>query len=311
MFEYGQMLYLYVETPLHAGSGRGLGAVDLPIQRERVTGYPLVQASGIKGALRSECENRAKDKTRIKFVFGPDTTNASEHAGALSPGDARILLFPVRSLAGVFAWTTSVEVLARLQRDARAVGEELTWQLPKPPEKKNVLVSSNKSAVIAGGKVVLEEFAFEVTEDESVAEIAKWLVKHALPESDEYTYWRDKLSTRLVILPEDAFRDFTQYATEIATRIKLDDETKTVEGGGLWTEEHLPVDTLLYSPLVATAPRKAKKENPPNDLNSAETVLKFVAKHLDRQRIQLGGDETVGRGIVALRFGDAHALNGR
>lgn len=309
MFEYGQMLYLYVETPLHAGSGRGLGAVDLPIQRERVTNYPLVQASGIKGALRSECKKRAKDDTCIKFVFGPDTTNASEHAGALAPGDARILLFPVRSLAGVFAWTTSVEVLARLQRDARAVREELTWQLPKSPEKKNVLVSP-KSAVIAGGKVVLEEFAFEVTEDKSVTEIAKWLVDNALPQGNEYNYWRDKLPTRLVILPEEAFRDFTQYSVEVVTRVALNSETKTVAEGP-WTEEHLPVDTLLYSPLVATAPRKAKKENSSSDLKSGKEVLEFVAKHLDQQRIQLGGDETVGRGWVALRFGTPHALNGR
>ena len=36
------MLFLYVETPLHAGSGRGLGTVDLPIQRERATGYPMI-----------------------------------------------------------------------------------------------------------------------------------------------------------------------------------------------------------------------------------------------------------------------------
>jgi len=53
MFEAKSMLYLYVETPLHTGSGRGLGTVDLPIQRERVTGYPMVQASSIKGCLRA------------------------------------------------------------------------------------------------------------------------------------------------------------------------------------------------------------------------------------------------------------------
>ena len=54
MFEASAMLYLYVETPLHAGSGSSVGVVDLPIQRERVTGYPVVQASGLKGKLRSE-----------------------------------------------------------------------------------------------------------------------------------------------------------------------------------------------------------------------------------------------------------------
>jgi len=308
MFDHAQMLYLYVETPLHAGSGRGLGTVDLPIQRERVTGYPMVQASGLKGALRSECEKRARDKTRIQFVFGPETPNAAEHAGALSPGDARLLLFPVRSLAGVFAWTTSVDVLARLQRDARAWRENLAWQLPAPREK-NALVAP-QSAVIAGNKVVLEEFSFAAETDPGVATLAEWLVEHAFPRGDEYAYWRRKLPTHLVILPNDAFRDFTQYSVEVMTRVALNDETKTVAEGP-WTEEHLPVDTLLYAPLAATAPRKSKNATPPDDLPSGKQVLEFVAKHLDQQRIQLGGDETVGRGMIALRFGTAHALNGR
>mgnify|MGYP000669322062 CR=1 FL=1 len=37
MFQATNLLFIYVETPLHAGSGRGLGSVDLPIQRERIT----------------------------------------------------------------------------------------------------------------------------------------------------------------------------------------------------------------------------------------------------------------------------------
>ena len=36
------MLYLYVETPLHAGMGAGLSSIDLPIQRERTTQYPMI-----------------------------------------------------------------------------------------------------------------------------------------------------------------------------------------------------------------------------------------------------------------------------
>ena len=54
MFQAKKILFLYVETPLHAGTGRGLGAVDLPIQRDRTTGYPIIQASSVKGALRAE-----------------------------------------------------------------------------------------------------------------------------------------------------------------------------------------------------------------------------------------------------------------
>jgi CRISPR-associated protein Cmr4 len=318
MFEAARMLYLYVESPLHAGTGRGLGAVDLPVQRERVTGYPLVQASGIKGALRSECEKRVKgnekEEAKIKFVFGPDTKNAPDHAGAVSPGDARLLLFPVRALAGVFAWTTSADALARFQRVLMAVGEKPAWTIPEVLDKGSALTATN-TTVIAGGKVVLDEFSFTPKSDQGVDALAKWLAGNVLPTGEEYAYWRKKMLTSIVILPEDAFRDFTQFATEVVTRVKLDSATKTVESGALWTEENLPVDTLLYVPFAATEVRRPKSKDDsdprPGALRTGKDALGFVATHLDSQRIQLGGDETVGRGTVSLRFGNLNALNGR
>jgi CRISPR-associated protein Cmr4 len=57
MFDRAAMLFLYTETPLHAGSGTSLGIVDLPIQRERTTGYPMIQASGLKGCLRDAVDS--------------------------------------------------------------------------------------------------------------------------------------------------------------------------------------------------------------------------------------------------------------
>jgi CRISPR-associated protein Cmr4 len=49
VFEKAAMLFLYCETPVHAGTGTSLSIVDLPIQRERITGLPIVQASSLKG----------------------------------------------------------------------------------------------------------------------------------------------------------------------------------------------------------------------------------------------------------------------
>ena len=53
MFKVAKPVFLIVETPLHAGSGSDLGAVDLPIQRERHTDFPKVEGSSVKGC-RSE-----------------------------------------------------------------------------------------------------------------------------------------------------------------------------------------------------------------------------------------------------------------
>lgn len=348
MFEKSEMLYIYVETPLHAGSGSSVGVVDLPIQRERVTHYPLVQASGIKGKLRAEayewkpfvdckqqikeallksetrenetqeqferrCENEARKqaakKLGLEVVFGPEGDEAHDHAGALSPGDARLLLFSVRSLVGVFAWTTSRNVLARLKRDLDAAKKSVTWTLDHLPDNGGAWTVDDKS-VVASGKVVLEEFSFTTQQHDDVKTIAKWLRENALPQTDEYKYFREKLYVEkdgeergsLVILPEDAFRDFTQFATEVVARIRIDQTTRTAAGRALWSEEHLPSDTLLYAPLHATRPRTdTNLFNDDDGKPSAAKVLEFV-KNLNLDRIQLGGDETVGRGIVKLRF---------
>jgi CRISPR-associated protein Cmr4 len=321
MFEAKAMLFLYAETPLHAGSGSGLGLVDLPVQRERVTGYPLVQGSGVKGALRGEASHHTKF---VDDVFGPDTQGAAEYGGALAVGDARLALLPVRSMKDIFAWVTTRDVLERLARDARFAGlgdpgwaldqldlggddnanralipSPCDWEYPPGSgQKQRVQCELTMSRDKPEPAVVLEEFAFQVEENDAVRDVATWLCTNAMPTGDVYEYWRKKLLTSLVVLPQDAFTYFTQFATEVVTRVRLDAVKKTVEKGALWSEEHLPPDTLLYAPLYATPPRK-----PQSELAGAAAVLGEVEKVVNGLgHLQLGGDETVGRGLVCLRY---------
>ena len=60
MYKNAKPLFLICETPLHVGSGSDLGIVDLPIQRERHTNFPKIEASSLKGALREAFENPDK-----------------------------------------------------------------------------------------------------------------------------------------------------------------------------------------------------------------------------------------------------------
>jgi len=303
MFEAKTILYMYIEHPLHAGSGRGLTAVDLPIQRERTTGYPMVQASGIKGCLRDETDPKRDPKKRLTedewlTIFGPETANAKDHAGALSTGDARLLLFPVRSLAGVFAWTTSLDVLARFRREAEILGIGLSWELPQDPPNAEQTYA-NGDALLAGGQVVLEEYSFAPNQSQAdtVKDIGQWIAKEALPDAPEYDYFKKALPGRLCILPDDVLRDFLLFATEVQTHIKIEPETKTVKSGALWTVESLPIDSLMYIPVMATPSRKKG-----STLKTAQEILNKVIG-LDLLRTSLGGDETTGQGLVALRFG--------
>jgi CRISPR-associated protein Cmr4 len=211
----------------------------------------------------------------------------------------------VRSLAGVFAWVTSQNVLARFKREAEMAGLQVNWEPigPAPTDDGTAFVA-NGSGVVANGRVVLEEFAFTAQPENAVKDIAEWLKTNAMPQGNEYTYWREFLEKRLVILPENAFRDFVQLSTEVIARVRIHDEKKTVERGALWTEEHLPSETLLYATLFASKPRIP---NPPADLQDAQAVLNFVKTVIDGKRLQLGGDATVGRGIVKVRFVEGQA----
>jgi CRISPR-associated protein Cmr4 len=297
MFDAVAMLYLYVETPLHAGVGSGLSAIDLPIQRERTTQYPMIQGSGIKGKLRAVAEGQKL--ANLDAIFGPDTSSPSEYASALVVGDARILLFPVRSLAGVYAYVTSADVLSRFKRDFERDSTEAAprhaWapEIAEPEGGTALVPTGRNDVTLPDGSVVLEEFSYQTKTSPELQTIAKWIADQALPA--RYTYWHTKIQQSLVLLPKEDFRDFALYGTEIITRVRLDRTKKTVEKGALWTEEHLPTDTLLYAPVYASASRKDGVKL------SAAQVLE-AARPLGNRYVQLGGDETVGRGMVYLSW---------
>ncbi len=282
------LLFMYTESSLHAGTGSTVSVVDLPIQRERTTQYPIVQGSGVKGALRSSVPDGTA-QNEVDAVFGPDTKNASEFAGAVSVGDAHVVLFPVRSLNGVFAYATCPQVLARLQRDGAGI------MVPTEDDLKKGALITTSSAIAVKDSVVLEEFSFNVLANNGVDAIAGWLAANALPAGVEYQFWRDKLLKSLIILPDNDFRDFVVSSTEITTHVRLQPDTKTVANGALWTQEALPADTLLVSRVVARTTRSEKSKM------SADAVAKWLYE-VFKSRLQMGGDETTGQGMVAVRW---------
>ncbi|HDD44620.1 MAG TPA: type III-B CRISPR module RAMP protein Cmr4, partial [Candidatus Desulfofervidus auxilii] len=93
MFKKSGLLTFYAETSLHMGSGTSLSYVDLPIQREKHTEFPIMQASGIKGVIREFAERHWKDdKTKVEVIFGPK--EGDKFASCIVFTDAKILLFP-------------------------------------------------------------------------------------------------------------------------------------------------------------------------------------------------------------------------
>ncbi len=131
-------------SPLHAGSGDSLAVVDLPIQRERHTNWPHVQASAVKGALRSHFRNFNQEKGTgnnprylCNIIFGSDTQDGWEAGdeqeslpGAISVSDARLLAFPVRANIAPFVRVTCPAFLERLKTDLEFAGYNYNFDIP-------------------------------------------------------------------------------------------------------------------------------------------------------------------------------------
>jgi CRISPR-associated protein Cmr4 len=341
MYKKAEPFFIMVETPLHAGSGTDLGIVDMPIQRERHTGFPKIESSGLKGCIREVFEelktkdnkvnsSKLKDKfsdleekweikkngrkeiktkdgkelikfdEAISLAFGPE--GGDDHAGALGFTDARILLFPVKSMKGVFAWVTCPMVLEKFQNDLELAGIK-PEDIQNIPNEKTCPSNCQLFIKDKDNKVVLEEYTFEITkennENEACSKFATWLSSKVIPLGNEYKYWRDKIKKDIVVLSDDDFGDFVNLSTEVITRIKINNETGTVQPGALFTEEYLPTETILYS-LALTTPifNKNKGIFTKNGAKEEEElVMEYFTRGLP-EVIQVGGNATIGKGIV-------------
>lgn len=295
-----RLLFTHALSPLHAGTGQGVGVIDLPIAREKATGIPYLPGSSIKGTLRDLCKDHRKEK-----VFGPKNDKADEHAGAAQFADQRLLLLPIRSLAGTFAWVTSPYLLKRFLRDASDAGVANISNLTpptvdgekclvvKPYQINNQQVGCKLRLKVDGkDKVVLEDLDLTSTEDSQTSVWAELISKYVFDETD----WQKMLSERFCIVSDDVLSFLLDTATEITARIKLQEDYKTVQQGGLWYEEALPTETILYGFVLAT-PTGYHKNNGLNEAAIFDVVEKSIGSV-----VQLGGKATVGRGLCHLSF---------
>ena len=287
------IMFIHCLTATHPGSGTALGVVDLPVQRERHTQWPTVPGSTLKGVLRTV--NMAKDETEgggwIQTAFGPSTRNASLHAGEISISDARILAFPVRSLKGVFAWTTCPAVLVRLKRDLKiaCLIDDLLPDQWDGVRGNSVWCSENSPLLIDSNGMLLEEFDFRKTHGDPG--IAEWIAENAVTD----TSTAERIRSHLVIVDDDVFGHFVRHATEVTARIGLDAETRTVRDGALFWEEHLPPETLFYSLVTSSESRRE------GDDSTAADILQRLDRMMP-ETLQIGGNATLGKGLCAVRM---------
>jgi CRISPR-associated protein Cmr4 len=300
------ILFLYSESFLHPGAGNSAGAIDLPVQREAHTGYPVIAASGLKGSLRDLAEKKLPQET-VNGVFGLEVEKGKQdtgYAGALSVGDAKLLALPVPSFTRTFFWVTCPLAVGRLARDLRIARVTMDWEEIKEPTEGTALVPSDYQI---GEKLFCEELDFTVSLDVRVANLAKFLANQwtALQLGQAY---HDKLQRDLAVIRDSDFRYLTRFGTQVSARNKLTSKKTTGklpngEEGNLWYEETLPPETIFYAPVFAEPARGGQTQ-----LDSGEKVLEKMEREvLADQLIQIGGNETLGQGwcLTALAKGGA------
>jgi len=288
-----QLTFVHALSPLHAGIGQGAGVIDLPIAREKSTGLPFLPGSSLKGALRALCGNEKK----CKQIFGPGTADSdpnSDYASSIQFSDQRLLLLPIRSLAGTFAWVTSPYVLGRFVRDLRDIQLSPPASIPDPKQNEDCYIDRGRSKVTLDRnrtRVYLEDLDL-IAQNEDVAPWATWIGQKVF--SADPT-WEQMVAERFCIVHDDVFNFLIDTATEITTRIKLKEDTKTVDTdtGGLWYEEALPTETILFGLALATPVNASGM--------TTEQVFKEITD-LIKKAVQLGGKATVGRGICRVQM---------
>ena len=277
-----KIAFYHCHTPLHIGSGTTLDIIDLPVQRESHTDFPVMPSSSIKGVIRAEygfkevnfspnnfpekpeaCpENVNQEKCKEFFnLFGH-----GEHEGDIIFTDGKILLFPVKSVKGVFVWITSPFVIERFKRDTG-----IDIQFNKEALKNKGAVVSSEEPVISNKYLVLEELSFEAEIDNSLKNSFDMLGLDIDPK-------------KIAVLSDDSFRYFVKNHTEVNARTRIDQTKGTVKEGALWYEELVPAETVFYNLIFS---RTENNEN-----------INNVADFINNEIFQFGGDETLGRGFT-------------
>ncbi len=305
------MLYLYAESPVHAGASDAEGVLDLPIQREASTGYPVIWGQSLKGALRQAAEDDGWPEPMVDSVFGPrvDAAKTGLEAGRLVVGDAQLVAMPVATLRRTFAWVTTRPALARLVRKYHRLGMSVA-DTPACADDAAVAVDapwSGSTGEVLGPAIV----AIDQQPSDDLREWAERIAADAIGTGAGMEPFSDKLKEDLLLVGDDLAGPLLKECTEIAVRVQLG-KGKTVKHGPFHTE-YLPAETVLAASLTLRkpAPPSKKDARPKDAVQEKDAIQNDVPEEDDVPRRlallggglrQIGGDETLGKGLVWCRL---------
>lgn len=258
-----RVLSIYAETGVHVRAKERSSEAFSLLPLDPMSGLPTVPESSVAGAVR-------------RWSGVPEAE--LEGFSAL-----RIMLFPFRAIsfhltALPILWGTSIETVERFFQES-GLASVLPTELPRD----RCILSSRAPLQHSPveNRVFFESVSFETTVDDRLKEFAVWIANTLLPQGDEYQFVREALPERLIILPHQEFAHLSLLSTEVVPQLSVSDPATSES---FFYREYLPSECFGFVTVG---------EEGRTLLESAE------AKKVSR--IQIGADETRGRGICAIR----------
>ena len=242
----------------------------------------------MKGVWKRYFEQQGVNDLYRKAAFG-QATDDQDHAGSLVLTDGRIVLLPVRSFYGTFAYTTSPLVLTRLRNDMEAVGLGNIPAVSAAVDENQGLVTHD-SVLTEKGKVFLEDLDFSAKTAQESATWADFLGEQIFGGQETM---KAVFKRRFAIVSNSSFDFLSETGTEVNARVRIEDDQKTVANGALWYEESLPTETVLAG--IAWCDRVYSTK----DINRDQILDTFCSQPIT---CQIGGKATVGKGRVRCLF---------
>lgn len=299
------LLYLYAESPVHTGAADSLDTLSLPVQREAATGYPVIWGQSLKGALRQAArEHPDWTVPEVTGVFGSEPGEpGGTTPGLVAVGDAQLVAMPVPTLRRTFAWLTSEIALARLARKYTTLGRD-DDSIPPVPEVlgEHALAATGWRTLAedgtwqnppTNGEEVVGPYVVPLQPHTGVTEWADKVAGDAFRDGNAFEPFAAKFRTDLVLGGTDLVPSLLKECTEQAVRVQLNTDEKTVKNGPFYSE-YLPAETILAASLTLRPPNGGQPKAAERD----EKHRDLLNKLLDGTLLRIGGDETLGKGLV-------------
>lgn len=146
--------------------------------------------------------------------------------------------------------------------------------------------------------IMLEDYTFPVTISSSFEKFLH-AVKAMLPDNKVID---SRFLNHTVLLSDDDYASFVRNSTEINTRIRINSDTGTVDGNGLFTEEFVPSESIFYTMLFFRGSHLLQEREENGRIFASGNIKREFKRLFAEDIFQIGADTTLGKGIVIKKF---------